>query len=643
MNLRILNSVNMFSKIMGLSVMIVLIFVGLAYFKVLPELEHLIHSERELAIKENTEVAYSIIETQYKKAQSGKLTELEAKEIAIEEIKQLRFDGGSGYFWINDYEPNMIMHPIKPDLDGKSLTNSADPNGKKLFVEMAKVVKKSSEGYVDYQWAKVGSNVPVDKISYVKGFEPWKWIIGTGVYIDDIDLVLGEIRNNLIIIFLVVLVFIIGITFVLAKSISTPLKNLQALSTKVAEGNVDVSVDDNRRDEIGLLSKSFNKMTLNIKTLLSEVEQKGLIAEQSANNAKTAQEKAQEQEAYLSRNVKTLLGEMEKFSKGDLLVNVIAEKQDDDISRLFDGFNSTVLNIKNMIMQVKEAVLSTSTASSEISSSAEEMAAGAQEQSSQTSEVAAAMEEMSRTIVETASNATVASEASKVSSDKANEGVSKVKDAKDGMTKIVESAETTGEIISSLTNKTDQIGEIAQVIDEIADQTNLLALNAAIEAARAGEQGRGFAVVADEVRKLAERTTKATKEIAETIKAIQTEAKEADTSMKNASGSVKEGMQLNDEVEEVLFAILESAENVTTQIGQVAAASEEQSATAEEVSTNVEAINNVSNESASVVQQIAASSEDLNKLTENLNQLVEQFKLEDDSRSTTGLNNRMIE
>jgi methyl-accepting chemotaxis protein len=633
----------MFSKIMGLSVMIVLIFVGLAYFKVLPELEHLIHSERELAIKENTEVAYSIIETQYKKAQSGKLTELEAKEIAIEEIKQLRFDGGSGYFWINDYEPNMIMHPIKPDLDGKSLTNSADPNGKKLFVEMAKVVKKSSEGYVDYQWAKVGSNVPVDKISYVKGFEPWKWIIGTGVYIDDIDLVLGEIRNNLIIIFLVVLVFIIGITFVLAKSISTPLKNLQALSTKVAEGNVDVSVDDNRRDEIGLLSKSFNKMTLNIKTLLSEVEQKGLIAEQSANNAKTAQEKAQEQEAYLSRNVKTLLGEMEKFSKGDLLVNVIAEKQDDDISRLFDGFNSTVLNIKNMIMQVKEAVLSTSTASSEISSSAEEMAAGAQEQSSQTSEVAAAMEEMSRTIVETASNATVASEASKVSSDKANEGVSKVKDAKDGMTKIVESAETTGEIISSLTNKTDQIGEIAQVIDEIADQTNLLALNAAIEAARAGEQGRGFAVVADEVRKLAERTTKATKEIAETIKAIQTEAKEADTSMKNASGSVKEGMQLNDEVEEVLFAILESAENVTTQIGQVAAASEEQSATAEEVSTNVEAINNVSNESASVVQQIAASSEDLNKLTENLNQLVEQFKLEDDSRSTTGLNNRMIE
>jgi len=237
------------------------------------------------------------------------------------------------------------------------------------------------------------------------------------------------------------------------------------------------------------------------------------------------------------------------------------------------------------------------------------------------------MEEMSRTIVETASNATISAEASRQANEKANEGASKLKDSEEGMNRIVNSTETVGKNISSLTSKTVQIGAIAQVIDDIADQTNLLALNAAIEAARAGEHGRGFAVVADEVRKLAENTTKATKEIADTIKSIQLEAKDANNSMKEAGEAVNNGLHLNAEVGEVLTAILESIDNVTSQINQVAAASEEQSATAEQVSTNIEAINNVANESAVGIQQIASASEDLNLLTEKLQMLIGKFKV----------------
>ncbi len=421
--------------------------------------------------------------------------------------------------------------------------------------------------------------------------------------------------------------------YLFAGKIANPVVRLSEAAQKVANGDTNISVKVNSKDEIGRLGIAFNSMVTSIAESIEKIEQKSEEAEKTAIQAERTATEAHAAQEYLARNTQVLLTEMEKFAQGDLTVKVKAENENDDIGRLFHGFNTTVDKIKNTISQLAEAVEATASASTQISSNTEEMAAGSQQQSSQTAEVAAAMEEMSRTIVETASNATNAAEASKESSEQANAGANKLKKSKEGMERIVVASETTGNKISSLASKTDQIGEIAQVIDDIADQTNLLALNAAIEAARAGEQGRGFAVVADEVRKLAERTTKATKEIAVTIKAIQSEAKEANISMEEAGNAIKDGMLLNDEVGTALSAILTSAKNVATQINQVAAASEEQSATAEQVSSNIEAINNVANESAIGVQQIATASEGLNKLTENLSQLVEQFKLDRNEHS----------
>jgi methyl-accepting chemotaxis protein len=461
-----------------------------------------------------------------------------------------------------------------------------------------------------------------------KDFEKWGYKAVILVPESDIAENISSARNSVIFWGILVGVLLIGfVSFLVISLIVRPVIAISTAAKKFSDGDSNVFIESKSSDEIGYLAKSFNNMITSIRESINEINQKSEIAESAAAEAKTAKEEALSQQEYLSNSVDELLIQMDKFAGGDLTVK-LESKNDDAIGKLFKGFNSAVENIKKMIINVTEAVQSTTSASNEISSSAEEMAAGAQEQSAQTAEVASAVEQMTKTILETANNSSLASDAASNSRDQANVGFDKVNHSKQGMNKIVDSTQQTSKIIKSLAGKTDQIGEIAQVIDDIADQTNLLALNAAIEAARAGEQGRGFAVVADEVRKLAERTTKATKEIADTIKAIQHEAKDANNSMDEAGVAVAEGIKYNNEVENALNEILTSAKEVSSQIDQVAAASEEQSSAAEQISKNIEGINNVANESAVGIQQIAQSSEELNRLTENLQSIIKQFRIE---------------
>ena len=225
----------------------------------------------------------------------------------------------------------------------------------------------------------------------------------------------------------------------------------------------------------------------------------------------------------------------DEISQGNLAVRQIDIDSRDEAGRLIASLNNMRDKLVNIITQIRTNTDQVVRAAGEISSTSTQMAAGAEEQSTQASEVATSVQQMTASILENSQNASHTAKIAEEATIKAKEGTAAMKTAREGMEEIVMGAGKTGEIVASLSSRADQIGEIIQVINDIADQTNLLALNAAIEAARAGEQGRGFAVVADEVRKLAERTTKATQEIAEKINAIQDDTVKASQSMTEAN------------------------------------------------------------------------------------------------------------
>ncbi len=328
------------------------------------------------------------------------------------------------------------------------------------------------------------------------------------------------------------------------------------------------------------------------------------------------------------------------MATGDLTPRMLGDYLGDH-EELKININGLGDSLSDAIKRILESVDTSASAALQISSTSETLAASVEEQSAQADEVASAVEEMSRTITENAMSANRTSQVAERNGTIAKEGGEVVEQTVVKMKDIAKVVKQSSDNIEKLGESSKQIGEIISVIDDIADQTNLLALNAAIEAARAGEQGRGFAVVADEVRKLAERTTEATKQIAKMIKGIQVETQDAVVAMTKGNDEVNAGIALADKAGKALMEIVESSTEVQNMITQIAAASEQQSSTSEQIAKNVGSISQVTAESAKRVQDIAHSSEDLARLTEELKNIVSQFKVDDGGSSDYGSSKRL--
>ena len=420
-----------------------------------------------------------------------------------------------------------------------------------------------------------------------------------------------------------VLLVLLGIQ----KTVVAPVTRLHAAADAVSSGDLDAHVDVHQKDEIGQLADAFNDMIAAQRSFTETIEGERETAETAQREAAELQQRAESDRVYLQDRFKEIDRVIGAVTEGDLTQSLDVNDASDDVGALMNRINTMIGDLNGLITQVQTSSASLADASSSVSASAEQMAAGAHEQAQQTAVVASAVEEMSVTANTSAQNAEHASGVSTEATQLAAQGEEVFEQTTESMTRIAEIVRASAESVATLGASSAQIGEIVNVIDDIAGQTNLLALNAAIEAARAGEHGRGFAVVADEVRKLAERTSQATEEISAMIRRIQTETKEVVTSMEKGNAESEAGLQLAGDAAVLLSRIIESIGDMRKGIDHISKASDEQAQTSAEVARSVESIAAVSNETSEATVSLAQTAESMTQQVDAQRAVINRFRV----------------
>ncbi|WP_339532449.1 methyl-accepting chemotaxis protein [Pseudomonas mucidolens] len=493
------------------------------------------------------ETAGGILNFYHNLETTGVLTREAAQQQALSVVRGLRYDVDD-YFWINDMTPVMIMHPANPKLDGKNLSSIRDPDGFAVFNEFVSLAQAKGAGMVNYRWPKPGADAPVAKTSYIQLFKPWGWIIGSGVYVDDVQ---AEFRVQMwkaCIIGLGIALIMTLLVVLIARSIVRPLQDAVNAMANIASGESDLtrSLDTHGQDEVTELSRHFNSFTAKLRQVVSQLQTCANALGQSStelgNNASQAHDRSQQQSQQM-----------------ELVATAINE--------VTYGVQDVAKNAEHAASEMRDAQAQAEQGQVNIDGSLQQI------------------DSLSNTI---------------------NQAV---------------------DVMRTLSTESTQIGGVLEVIRSIADQTNLLALNAAIEAARAGEQGRGFAVVADEVRLLAQRTQKSTAQIQGMIERLQGHSEAAVKVISDSHQASQLTIEQAGQAGASLTAIGQALRNLNGLNASIASATLQQAHVVEDINQNVTQAAGLSHSTALAAEQSSAASGHLKDLSEELNGLLRQFKV----------------
>ena len=573
MQLKVRGRINLIGVVAALGLVVLL---GISLF----HLSSVMNRDVERSTRQAVETARSVVVHYHDEEVAGRMTRAEAQRAALSAVKAMRYDG-TEYFWVNDLHPTMLMHPTKPEMDGTDLNNYKDATGRTHFVEMVRIVKTNGAGFLSYHWTRPGQAEAQPKLSYVAGFAPWGWVIGSGVFIDRINGAIFDAALYLSGLALAVMLLVAFCAHRIGRSISLPVEAVANRMRALAGGDTASAIPGNdRKDEIGDMAKA-----------LETFRDTAIVAA--------------EREAEQQRVVDVVGGGLAALAKGHLDTR-IGDALTGSFRKLGNDFDSAMGALNDAMRAVVASTGGIRDGAADISSASDDLSRRTEQQAASLEETAAALDEITATVRSTATGAAQANVTMAATRGDAEDGVRIVRQAVDAM--------------GGIKRASDEISEIISVIDGIAFQTNLLALNAGVEAARAGDAGKGFAVVASEVRALAQRSANAASDVKSRILA--------------SGNQVEIGVNLVGDTGEALERIVGRIAEIAQLVATIAKGADEQSSGLQQVNIAVSEMDSVTQQNAAMVEQATAAARGLADQAAALAQHVDRFRLSPEARRT---------